>query len=130
MMKRTLPPVALMLLMLLSPSVLLANENVAGEELLGTWMLKSVEADGEKEEVEDDSIKVQFLADGKMKSWEEGEEEEGSYKVEGDTITIYEEGVEEGQAFKYKVEGDSLHMIMTLGEGGPEIKIHFAKVVE
>lgn len=112
MLRRTLTPLALMMLILLMPSSLLAAQDPAGQAILGKWDLKSLQVGEEVEESEPGAFAAEFLAEGKMKTYRDGKvAEEGTYKIEGDQITVTI-GDDDPDTSKFKIEGD----VMTVSQ--------------
>lgn len=96
--------------------------------IVGKWMLKSVEADGEIEELEDGMFVAEFMADGTMKTYSEGElDDEGRYVIEGDKITVYLGDDQEGESSTFSIEGTTMKVKQEIAPG-VEMTITFIRV--
>lgn len=96
--------------------------------IVGKWMLKSVEADGEIEELEDGAFVAEFMADGTMKTYEDGEPlETGRYTIEGDTITVYLGDDQEGESSTFSIDGTTMTVKQEVPPG-VEMTITFVRV--
>ncbi|MEM1355794.1 MAG: lipocalin family protein [Planctomycetota bacterium] len=113
---RTLTPLALIALLLMSPALLLADDH--GHAIHGKWEMRKIEGGGEVEEIDPGMFIVEFMPDGTMKTYE-GEEEgdSGRYKIEGDKLTVYLAGDEEGEESTIKIEGDVMSVTQEIVPG-------------
>ena len=127
-MKTVTATLALLALMLINPASLLAGQLQDGHAIHGKWEGKAYSIDGETEEIPEGVFRVEFMADGKMKTSEEGEETIGTYKIEGDKITFSEDDSQDTEEMNFKVDGDKLEFWTE--EDGVKFKLTLARIRE
>ncbi|MEM1355795.1 MAG: hypothetical protein AAGC44_07595 [Planctomycetota bacterium] len=107
-MKTAVSALAVLALLLMIPVSAQADETPLAQQILGKWQCKSMQFGEEVEELPEGALVAEFMADGTMKSIEEGEETNGKYEIEGDKITVYMDiDDEEGEEMNLKIEGNT-----------------------